>query len=125
MRVISKKKLRDFWSVQANSRRTLEAWYRRLMAADWTSYQDLTREIPSADIVGDCVVFNIRRNDFRLIARIRFHSHLVYVLKVMTHAEYDRSDWKSECGCFTSPPARPVVKGKRKPAPGNQKKESN
>jgi mRNA interferase HigB len=107
VRIISKKKLRDFWQVHSSAKKPLEAWFKRVSEADWTSYQDLTRDIPSADIVGDCVVFNILHNDYRLIARLRFPTHLVYVLKIMTHAEYDRTDWQTECGCFAPPPKPP------------------
>jgi mRNA interferase HigB len=74
----------------------------------------MVREIPSADIIGDCVVFNVHHNDFRLIARVRFRSHIVYVLKVMTHAEYDRTDWKAECGCYATPPAKKLAKRSKK-----------
>jgi len=36
---------------------------------------------------------------YRLIARVLYRSHKVYVLRVMTHAEYDRVDWPTQCGC--------------------------
>jgi mRNA interferase HigB len=107
MRIISKKKLKDFWQSHPSSQKPLEAWHQRVEQADWTSYQDMAKDFPTADVVGDCVVFNILRNDFRLIARIRFRTHIVYVLRVMTHAEYDRSNWKSECGCYLPPPTIP------------------
>jgi len=48
---------------------------------------------PSADLGGNCTVFNVAGNYYRLIARVFFRSHKVYVLRVMTHAEYDREDW--------------------------------
>jgi len=63
---------------------------------------------PSASIVGDCVVFNIGGNKYRLVTRIRYKSRKVFVLKVMTHSEYDEDKWKDECGCFEpSPPPKP------------------
>lgn len=110
MRIISKKKLREFWQQSTASQRALEAWHFRVAQAGWGSYQAMMADIPSADIVGDCVVFNILHNQFRLIARIRFRTQIVYVLRVMSHAEYDRTDWKAQCGCFQPPPAR-IKKG--------------
>jgi mRNA interferase HigB len=66
----------------------------------------------SASIVGDCIVFNVGGNKYRLISRIRYGPQKVFVLKVMTHGEYDEGKWKSECGCF-EPPPRPKIRGRR------------
>jgi hypothetical protein len=47
----------------------------------------------------------------------------VFVLRVMTHREYDRDPWKEECGCYSPPPKKraaqkPAKKtSKRKPKP--------
>jgi mRNA interferase HigB len=39
-------------------------------------------------------VFNIRRNDYRLIAAVHFNRQIVYTLRFMTHAEYSKDRWK-------------------------------
>ncbi len=57
-----------------------------------------------ADLVGNCSVFNIGGNKYRLITRILYPSQKVFILKVMTHKQYDKEDWKNECGCFTVAP---------------------
>jgi mRNA interferase HigB len=49
-------------------------------------------------------VFNIGGKKYRLITRVLYPSQKVFILKVMTHAEYDQGTWKNECGCFQSPP---------------------
>jgi mRNA interferase HigB len=54
--------------------------------------------------VGRCVVFNIGGNKFRLVTRILYTSQKVFVLRVMTHKEYDDNKWKEECGCYEPPP---------------------
>jgi mRNA interferase HigB len=76
----------------------------------------MKRDFPAASIVGDCIVFNIGGNKYRLVTRIRFRLHRVYVLKVMTHAEYDRLPRIQECGCHDAPPihAKATQKKKRK-----------
>ena len=35
-----------------------------------------------------------------------FHESVqkVFILKVMSHAEYDQDKWKQECGCYEPPP---------------------
>ncbi|MFM7843934.1 MAG: type II toxin-antitoxin system HigB family toxin [Planctomycetota bacterium] len=63
-------------------------------------------DFASASTVGSCVVFNIGGNKYRLITRILFPSQKVFVLKVMTHEEYDEDKWKKQCGCYVPPPKR-------------------
>ena len=106
MWVISQKRLRDFWATHTASQIPLQAWYALTVAADWRNFSQLRVMFPAADQVGNCIVFNIGGNKFRLIARIFYRSHKLYVLRVMTHAEYDRDDWPKECGCYSKPPAR-------------------
>lgn len=65
---------------------------------------------PSADLVGNCVVFNIAGNHFRLITRVLFQSHKVFVLRVMSHKEYDKQDWANQCGCYDPPPKKTKAK---------------
>jgi mRNA interferase HigB len=43
------------------------------------------------------VVFNIRGNKYRLIVAIHYRpSGRVFVLRFLTHAEYDKEKWKAE-----------------------------
>ena len=66
-------------------------------------------------------MYNVGGNKYRLISRIRYATQKVFVLKVMTHGEYDEDKWKDECGCFEPPPplekriapAKRPAKGKR------------
>ena len=39
-------------------------------------------------------VFNVGGNLYRVVAAVHFNTQRVYVLRVMTHREYDSSDWK-------------------------------
>jgi len=75
-------------------------------------------EFGTASLVGSCVVFNIGGNKYRLVTRILYPSQKVFVLKVMTHEEYDEDTWKEECGCYSPPPTkratRKAPKRKRK-----------
>ena len=62
-------------------------------------------------------MFNIGGHKYRSVTRILYSSQKVFVLKVMTHAEYDKDKWKDECGCFAAPPPsktkpRPRPKGR-------------
>lgn len=110
MRVISKSRLRQFWELRgrAEAAGPLKAWYAHVRSkrVSWRNWGDVKAAFANASLVGNCVVFNVGGNKFRLVTRILYESQKVFVLKVMTHDEYDRGDWKTECGCYSPPPCR-------------------
>ena len=61
---------------------------------DFENFVQLRMIFPSADQVGDLVVFNIGGNKYRLITSIHFNRGKVYVRQVLTHPEYDKGEWK-------------------------------
>jgi mRNA interferase HigB len=42
------------------------------------------------------VVFNIAHNRYRLITAVHFNREKVFVLRFLTHKEYDRDQWKDD-----------------------------
>jgi len=58
------------------------------------SFADLRATFPSADQVGKLTVFNIGGNAARLIAAVHYNRRRIYIRAILTHAEYDRGDWK-------------------------------
>jgi len=99
MYVISMKRLREFWAIHPKSERPLRAWFQIADRNRWNSLDEIRRTLPATDGVGKCLVFNISGNHFRLIAYANYRAHKLYVLKVMTHAEYSKDRWKEECRC--------------------------
>ena len=63
-------------------------------AAEWRNPADLKKTFGSADIVGHQTVFNVGGNKCRLIALVQYKSKRVLVQHVLTHAEYDKGNWK-------------------------------
>jgi mRNA interferase HigB len=122
MRVISKVRLKEFWAAagHADAEGPLRAWYTHVNSkrTSWQSWGDVKALFVSTSIVGDCVVFNIGGNKYRLIARIRYATQKVFVLKVMTHSDYDKGNWKNECGCFGPPPAPKKKRATKRPKRG-------
>jgi mRNA interferase HigB len=118
VRVISKARLKWFWEVpgRADAEGPLRAWYTHVNSKTiaWRSWGNVRADFPSASGVGNCVVFNIGGNKYRLVTRILYPVQKVFVLKAMTHAEYDEDRWKEECGCFSPPP---LPKKKKPPKP--------
>lgn len=94
MHVISFKRIREFISAHRDSESSLTAWYRTVKKANWQNLAELKQTYPAADLVGRYIVFNIKGNSYRLIARIVYRSQTVFVIKVMTHEEYDLGRWK-------------------------------
>ncbi|CAN7668553.1 type II toxin-antitoxin system HigB family toxin [Variovorax sp. LjRoot290] len=93
MRIISLKYLRDFWVRHPASEQPLKAWHEEAKAAVWKTPQDIKDRYRSARFVGsNRVVFNIKGNDYRLIAAIAYRYEAVYVKFIGTHSEYDRID---------------------------------
>ncbi len=124
MRVISKARLRAFWEQpeHGDAQGPLRAWYTHVSnkTVSWQSWGDVKSEFGTASPVGNCAVFNIGGNKYRLITRILYPSQKVFILKVMTHAEYDEDKWKEECGCFESPP-KSKKKARKKPSKRKRK----
>src|SRR6266849_2249966 len=98
MRVISKAKLVQFWNVPGHedAEGPLRAWYTRVSSKTvaWQTWSDVKHDFGTASRVGNCTVFNIGGNKYRLAARILFQSQKVFILRVMTHAEYHKDKWK-------------------------------
>jgi mRNA interferase HigB len=119
MRVISKSRLKEFWEFAGHEdvEGSLRAWYTHVNSrtVSWQAWGDVKASFANASIVGDCIVFNIGGNKYRLISRIRYATQKVFVLKVMTHGEYDEDMWKVEYGCFEpSPPSKAQKKAPTK-----------
>jgi len=99
MNVISRKRMVEFMRRYPDSAGPLELWYRTARKAQWQSLRDVRIIYPHADVVdvtsgATVTVFNIGGNKYRLVAAIHYNRRRVYVLRLMTHAEYDKGSWK-------------------------------
>jgi mRNA interferase HigB len=94
MHVISRKRLKEAAERHADLESPLDAWFRIAKKATWTSLADVRATFSSADSVGKWTVFNIKGNQYRLIAEINYLFGRIYIRRVLTHAEYDRGGWK-------------------------------
>src|SRR5256885_2719209 len=101
MRVISKRRLREFWQRTPVARSPLEGWFRVVNDKQlaWNGFHDVKATYAFASLVGECVIFNIGGNKFRHITKINYFTHNVFIRAVLTHEEYDQGKWKKDCGC--------------------------
>ena len=76
----------------------IERWKTITDGAKWRHFADLKQHFNAPDSVGKCVVFNVKHNDFRLIAIVDYAHSIVIVKAFVTHADYSKERWKNECG---------------------------
>ncbi|MGK7890873.1 MAG: type II toxin-antitoxin system HigB family toxin [Leptolyngbyaceae cyanobacterium] len=96
MRIITRRRLREFWQKHSQAETSLRLWYTRTSSAQWQSLTDVRQVFRSADQVGNFTVFNIAGNNYRLITLINYNTRIVFIRYVLTHAEYDKEDWKND-----------------------------
>ena len=99
MRIIARRTLTDFVKNlkgrrdQSALKTALDAWFAEVRTANWRSSAEVKRHYRSASIVGaDRVVFNIKGNDYRLVAAVDYERQIVWIKWIGSHADYDRSD---------------------------------
>jgi mRNA interferase HigB len=100
-RVVSPRRVKDYAARYPTAEPSLTHWLETVRRSKWkdsaelkTSFNDVDRV--TVDSGRTVYVFNIERNRHRLIAAIHFNTQTVYVLRIMTHKEYDRDRWKAE-----------------------------
>jgi mRNA interferase HigB len=75
------------------ARSQYEAWLDIVTRADWRNPEDVKASYPKASILkASRVVFNIKGNDYRLVARVQYQAGAVAIRFFGTHGEYDKMD---------------------------------
>lgn len=92
--VITRKRLREFSVKHRDAEAPLGVWYAIVSRTDFGSFADLKQVFRSVDKVGKFTVFDIGGNKYRLITAIHYNRKKIYIRHVLTHAEYDRNNWK-------------------------------
>jgi len=75
------------------ARSQYDAWLDIVGRAQWRNPEDVKAAYPKASILkAGRVVFNVKANDYRLIARVQYQAGVVVIRFFGTHAEYDEID---------------------------------
>lgn len=91
MRIISRRRLREFSEQHADAEGPLNAWYAIVKTKEYTDPHDVREDFATASFLGKYrTVFNIGGNKYRLVVDMRYDLRRVYIREVLTHAEYDR-----------------------------------
>jgi mRNA interferase HigB len=75
------------------ARSQYDAWLEIAGRAQWRNPENVKASYPKASILkASRVVFNIKGNDYRLVARVQYQAGVVAIRFFGTHAEYDEID---------------------------------
>ena len=75
------------------ARSQYQAWLDIVTRASWRSPEDVKASYPKASVLkASRVVFNIKGNDYRLIAAVQYRGGVLAIRFFGSHAEYDRID---------------------------------
>ena len=101
MRVIKPSRVPEFAKSHRDAEKLLLAWLKIVQRENWESIAQLRTIFPKADGVkaarGKIVtVFNIGGNKYRLITAVHYNRIRVFILRFLTHPEYDKEKWKAD-----------------------------
>jgi len=92
-RIFSKGTLREFWEVHSDSEQYLKTWYDTVLKSDWKNPTDVKETYVTASILkNNRIVFNIKGNSYRLIAKFNFEKQWIFIRFIGTHKAYDKID---------------------------------
>src|SRR5882762_2177779 len=75
------------------ARSQYDAWLDIVARAEWRNPEDVKTSYPKASILkAGRVVFNIKGNDYRLVAALQYRAGALAIRFFGTHSEYDRID---------------------------------
>lgn len=93
MRIYSRGTLVQFWIENPKAEKQLRALYDIINKNDFKNSNEIIAVFNSADVVkSGKIIFNICRNDYRLIIKFRYDKHLALIRFIGTHKEYDKLD---------------------------------
>ena len=93
VRVFSRSTLRTFANAHADARQPLYAWFAEVEKMTWTGPDDIKARYSSASFLpNNRVVFNIKGNEYRIVAAVKYEFFAVYIRFIGTHPEYSKID---------------------------------
>jgi mRNA interferase HigB len=94
MRIVHWGRARRFFQEHKQAEAPLKQWRTTVRTSEWKDFADVRRTYTTADWVDGKIVFDIKGNDYRLIAVAQFENGAIYIRHVLTHEEYSEGTWK-------------------------------
>ena len=93
MRLVASSTLRSAISRHSILETPLGVWKRQVQKANWQNPQDVLKTFSKARPIGsNRIVFDIMKNDFRIIVHCSYSTKTVFIKFIGNHAEYDNID---------------------------------
>ena len=90
-RIFSKSTLREYWEKHPDSEQYLKTWYETVMNSKWKSPNDVKETFVHASVLkNNRIVFNIKGNSYRLVAKFNYEKQWIFVKFIGTHSEYSK-----------------------------------
>lgn len=91
MKVVGRNVLGEFGRSHADFLSQAKYWLREAESAEWRSPKDIKHRYTHASILSDNrVIFNLKGNKYRLLAKINYIVGVILIKRVGTHAEYSK-----------------------------------
>ena len=97
MLTVTEARLVEYTRRHPDAASALFRWAGITRVAVWRNFVQLRMVFKQDDQVGDCTVFNIKGNKYRLITWIDYGLQTVTLKYFLTHQQYDRERWKKDC----------------------------
>ncbi len=88
--ILGKERILAFQTEHSWSRKPLAKWAETVEKGSWSHFAELRNSFRSVDYVNGFTVFDIKGNDYRLIAVVIFSRQQLVVKHLFTHDEYTR-----------------------------------
>lgn len=96
MRIFTEQVVNEYAEKHPESKVALQDWVQKVKKSELSCFVDIKKTFNRVDNIGkQRYVFNIKGNDFRLVAVIKFTIRFVYIRFIGTHEEYDRIDCRN------------------------------
>jgi mRNA interferase HigB len=96
MHLISAGKLKEASASYPDVEEVIKSFYKKVEKSTWQNLIEVQQDYRDAETVGEFTVFNIKGNKYRLILDINYTDQLAYFKYFLTHAEYDKEQWKND-----------------------------
>ena len=100
MRIIKPPRLLEYATRHPKAAPSLLHWLAVAKKARWRNLPATRADFPHADEVRvsskrSVTIFNISGNAYRLLTAIHYDTGKVFILDLLTHAEYSKNTWKN------------------------------
>jgi mRNA interferase HigB len=96
MHLISARRVKEAAARYPDVDRAIKDFCKKVEQAEWQNLIELQQDYKSAEAVGNFTVINFRGNKYRIILSIEYEEQIAYFKYFLTHADYDRDEWKND-----------------------------